>query len=495
MNPVSLKFLLFFANLCVVYFAMPRRLRPLCLGVASAGFYLSAGWAGVPYLAFAAAVAYGAGRALGRVGKGRKALFAAAVIAELGVLFALKYFDFFAGLAGRAFGLSLPALGAAAPLGISFYTFMAVGYLTDCYREMLEPEKNVGRFCLFLAFFPLVLQGPIARYGELSPALNAGEGFDAERITRGLWRMLWGYFKKMVIADRMGLMVDRVFADWAALPGWVSAVAVAGYALQLYADFSGFMDIAIGGAQVLGITLPENFDTPYFSRTVPEFWRRWHVTLNTWFRDYLFYPLQRSKPFKKLTKRLKIRSKTAARTLPAILAMLAVWLLTGLWHGAAVHYVAWGVYYGILLSLSLGLEPIIARIRKGMHWQSGHWAAKAFANARTAVILLGGYLLFRAESLSAARGMIGRIFAAPGGGIAPETVGLTAFDIAVLIAGLGLLLLVDILKYNGRDPLGRIVRGPFVLRLALGLALCMAVVLLGMYGPGYDAGSFLYFQF
>ncbi|MBR3691165.1 MAG: MBOAT family protein [Clostridia bacterium] len=483
MSFTSFSFLCFFALCLVGFFALPQRLRPWLLLAASLGFYAAAGLPALGWLFATAAVSWGAGRCVS-AGRHPGAAYAGAVVCHLGLLFALKYLNFFAGR---------EILTLAIPAGLSFFTFMAVSYVTDVRRGICPAEKNFGRYLLYLSFFPHVLQGPIDRYAGLTPGLFAGAGFEERRFLRGAWRMLWGFFEKLVIADRLGILVAAVWKEPEAYAGWRVAAAVVCYALQIYADFAGYMDVALGAGEIFGITLAENFDTPYFSRSVPEFWRRWHITLGAWFRDYLFYPLQRTGAFRRLGKFLKGKfGKQAAKNLPAALALAAVWLFTGLWHGARLTYVAWGAYYGLLIILSMLCEPLCARLRP----KKKSLLFEAFRMARTFAAVCLGYVLFRSASMGEAWRVLVRIFTAPfAAGKGFSAAGLGMADYAVLAFALGLRLLVSLCRVKGVDLREKLLALPLPLRWGAALALIFSVILFGIYGPGYDAASFIYFEF
>ena len=493
MSFTTFRFLCFFAAVLGTYFVLPRRARPWVLLCASVVFYAAAGLPGLLWLGGLSLVGYFSARGIARAqasGKSGRLILGIAVGLHLGLLFLLKYFNFFA---GGLLGTAAPALSLAVPAGLSFFVFMAVGYLTDVYRGITPAEENYGRYLAWLCFFPHILQGPIDRYGNTAPALFAGEVFEENRFLRGLWRILWGFFQKLVIADRLGILVSGVWAEPENFAGWRVAAAVVCYALQIYADFAGYTDIALGAAEIFGVRLAENFDTPYFSRSVPEFWRRWHMTLGAWFKDYLFFSLQRSRLFRQMGKKLKARfGKTAAKNLPAALALAAVWLFTGLWHGARLTYVAWGVYYGVLIILSMLCEPLCARLcpkKEGVF-------RNAFRMARTFALVCLGYVLFRSATLAEAGTILARIFAhpfAPGKGFSAAGLGRT--DIYILVPALLLRLTVSICHAKGIDLREKIMARSLPLRWGVALVLLFSVVIFGVYGPGYDAASFIYFEF
>ena len=342
------------------------------------------------------------------------------------------------------------------------------------------------------------MQGPIDRYDELAPQLYEGHSFDFDRMTQGLYRMLWGFFEKLVVADRLAILVNTIFDHSDSYSGAYLLAAVFCYAIQIYADFAGYMDIALGASKVIGISPAENFDTPYFAATVPEFWRRWHMTLGSWFRDYLFYPVLRGSFCKKLTRRFKgWIGKTAAGTVTTCLALAVVWFTTGLWHGASWHYIAWGVYYGALIILSTATKPWTERASEMLHINHAARWWRLFCLGKTFFLVLLGYILFRANNTAHAVSiMIGIVtkfspaFNAPGFGF-----GLDDNDLTVAVAGMFVLLAADMLKFHKVDTLRLFRRLPLAVRWAVLYAAIASVLLFGIYGPGYDSSSFIYFKF
>ena len=523
----SFRFLVFIAAVLLGYFVFPKKYRWVWLLIASAFFYLSASVIYAGYLLLSIASAYWFGvycsrlsarrdRVLAeesdketrkankkRFDQKRKRAAAVVILFNLAILGFLKYAGFLLENVARAVRLfvpafSLPGLELALPLGISFYTFMAVGYCIDVYREVVEGERNPLKLALFLSFFPHIMQGPIDRYDELAPQLYEGHPFDYDRAAQGLYRMLWGFFEKLVVADRLAILVNSVFDRSDSYSGAYLLAAVFCYAIQIYADFAGYMDIALGAAKVIGISPAENFDTPYFAVTVPEYWRRWHMTLGGWFRDYLFYPVLRSSFCKRLTKRLKGRTgKNTAGTVTTCLALAVVWFTTGLWHGASWHYIAWGVYYGALIILSTVTKPWTERTSEALHINRDSRWWRLFCIIKTFLLVLLGYILFRANNTAHAVSMIIRIvtrfspaFNAPGFGC-----GLDRQDRIVAVAGVLVLFAADVLKYRKVDTLERFRRLPLVIRWAVLYAAVASVLLFGIYGPGYDSSSFIYFKF
>lgn len=330
----------------------------------------------------------------------KKLLLFLCLLCNIGLLSFLKYSNFFIGIF-NTFGFSIKPLDwLVLPLGISFYIFQSLGYCIDVYRGVTEPQANFFKYALYTSFFPQICQGPIGRYNDLAPQLFKGHCFEYDSFVAGLERMLLGFFKKLVVANRIGLFVDAVFAAPWNYSGFIIVLSSIMYAFQLYADFSGYMDIAIGIGKCFGIRLEENFDTPYFSKSITEFWRRWHITLGSWFRDYLYYPILRSKWSANISKYCskKNRKKIAAPLTTAI-GLALTWLLIGLWHGPAWKYVLYGVYHGTFIVFAVLLGGTYSKLKNKLHIRESSRIWNLFQIIRTFSIVSLGYVLFRSESL------------------------------------------------------------------------------------------------
>ena len=338
----SYAFLAFFPIVTLAYYLMPMRARRPWLLAASYYFYMC--WNAQYALLIAAStlVTYLCALALGRMEAkaGRRAVLALGLAINLGILCFFKYFGFFtdtfARIAARlGVRMAIPAFDVLLPVGISFYTFQALGYMIDVYRGKLPPERSLMRYALFVSFFPQLVAGPIERSENLLRQANEDHPLDEKAVRDGLLVMLLGFFEKLVIADRASLYVDAVYGNWQQASGLQILLATVAFAFQIYGDFGGYSHIAIGAAKVLGYDLMENFRQPYFAVSVRDFWRRWHISLSTWFREYVYIPLGGNR-------------KGLGRQL---LNIAIVWFLTGLWHGASWNFVLWGVYYAVLLLL------------------------------------------------------------------------------------------------------------------------------------------------
>lgn len=445
--------------------------------------------------------------------KKRRQILVLTLVLNLGILGFLKYFNL---LAGGMNGLlhvarvsqTIPVLKLFLPLGISFYTFQSTGYLIDVYREKFEPEKNIAKFALFVSFFPQIIQGPISFYDQLAHQLYAEHRFDYKNLKYGALLMVWGYLKKMVIADRAVSLIHTVTADYTQYNGTVILLTVLAYALQLYADFSGGIDISRGVAEMLGIQMAENFRRPYFAITINDYWRRWHITLGAWMKNYVFYSLAMSKRFLKMGKDMKQKFGSTkagahiAKVFPTGLASFVTFLLVGIWHGANMKYVAFGVWNGGVIMLSILMQPLFDTVvkRLSIDTKSRWW--HGFQIFRTFLIVLVGYMFDIGENFCAAMEMMSRCFTDFSLNKAQIweqllACGLTKEDYVLLVIASVLLFGVSFVQERHPDTTVRVLleqkyrKSQWVI-LMLGL---LAIAVFGVYGPGYNASDFVYMQF
>lgn len=385
------------------------------------------------------------------------------------------------------------------PLGISFYTLTAIGYVVDAGRENCKAETNFLKVILFLSYFPAVTQGPFNRYAPMKEQFEKGHEFQYDRMLRSIQRFVWGAFKKLVIADRIGLFVDNVYrADVSSVPGSIYICATGLYMLQLYADFSGYIDMALGISESFGIILPENFRRPYFAKSVAEFWRRWHITLGTWFKDYVMFSFVMSGTGRKISKAYKNKWNGVGRQVVPIIGTMLVWFFTGVWHGRTVSYMLWGVYYGVIMSCSLVLEPSYTVWKEKLHIKGGRlWML--FCVARTWLIVFAADVLIRSESLAQA----GAIYASLitrlhiGSLLSSEitSYGLSKYDFALLIVVLLVWLGVSVLEESGRDVRVYIAARPALIRWICYYGIVILLLITGIYGGSYDTAVFMYQSF
>lgn len=434
-----------------------------------------------------------------RAAKQKKAVVTVGVLLNFGILAFLKYFNVLGSGINSVLGSdAIPRISLLVPLGISYYTLQAAGYLLDVYRGKYAADKNFGRVLLFLSFFPQMVEGPIARYDELADQLWQPHALDMENIQSGVRLFFWGLLKKLVIADRAALLVNEVFDHASDYGSWAVVLGAALYTLQIYADFAGCMDMVRGTGRIFGVHMAENFRQPFFSRTVQEFWQRWHITLGSWLKDYVFYASSLSGWFGKLNKfcRNKLHNYLS-KVIPAAAALFPVWVFNGIWHGAGLKYFVYGMYYFGLMLLGMLLEPLIekfvlrCRINKDAPWYRG------MQILRTCVLVGVGMLIFRAPSLTAAWDMLLSVFTRPGNLTMAilDGVNFGAGDFVILAVSAAVLLAVGILREKGVDVLSRFGELKLPARWAISLAGLLLLVMLGAYGPGYPNSGFIYGQF
>ena len=484
----SLAFLLFFPIVTAGYFLLPHKYRRWWLLAASCWFYMSFVPVYILILAFTIGVDYFAGIWIDRSeGAKRKWMLVASIVANLGVLAFFKYYNFLnesIAMAVRSMGFhyAIPDLGILLPIGLSFHTFQSLSYTIEVYRKHQKAEHRFGTFALYVMFYPQLVAGPIERPENLLDQINStteGRGmrsrFDHDRVMAGLKQMLWGFFKKMVIADRCAAVVNLVYGDPSSYDGWVLLLATYLFAIQIYCDFSGYTDIALGAARVMGFNLMVNFRTPYRGASIKEFWARWHISLSSWFRDYLYIPLGGNRVVKWRW----------------YYNLMIVFLLSGLWHGANWTYVIWGGLHGSYLILAIVCAPLLARLTVFTGLEARPALKRAINVFITFHLAVFAWLFFRAKDLGDAilvlRKWMGR---APGG----KGLGDLFSTVDPGILGMTLLLSMLFLSMDRwSDAVGKgerqIASSPK--DLAYHVALVLACLLLGNYGDT----TFIYFQF
>lgn len=432
--------------------------------------------------------------------KKRKRVQILYIIWNLGLLVFYKYAVIAAPVIQRLTGTQAGFLEKVMmPLGISFYTLTAISYVIDAGRENCEPETDFLKMILFLAYFPSVTQGPFNRYAQLKEQFEKEHVFQYDRMLRGIQRFVWGAFKKMVIADRLGIFVDRVYGTEASVvAGSIYICATVFYMLQLYADFSGYIDMAAGISETFDIVLPDNFKRPYFSKSVAEFWRRWHITLGTWFKDYVMFSFVMSGVGRRISKACKNKWNGMGRQIVPIMGTLLVWFFTGIWHGRTVSYMLWGVYYGTIMSLSLILEASFARWKEKFHIRDGRiWSF--IRMARTWMIVFAADVLIRSKSLAQAGAIyasfvtrlnIREVFSSE-----LTSYGLNKYEFILLFAVLLIWLAVSLLEERGGDVRTYLAGRPALVRWVCYYGIVLLLLITGMYGGGYDTAVFMYQSF
>ncbi len=511
---ILIGFSLALALLCRI---VPRRFRSFLLLLGGLAWYASMDVRALPFILLTATSTWFSALQMGRIAEKSKAALAGisdrtekklfkqqakagqrvwligCLLLNFGLLGVLKYTGDVLSWLGQdsEFGLLLP-------LGISFYTFQSTGYVIDCYQGKARPERNYLKFLLFVSFFPQLIQGPIGRWEQLSGQLEEPASVDLEGLRRALLLILWGFFKKRVLADRAMPFVDEVFADPEYSEGASIVMGVLMYSLQQYCDFSGGIDIVMGIAELFGVHMTPNFRQPYFAVSLGDFWRRWHISLGAWMRDYVFYPFALSRPMAALGKKLKKHMPQLARTLPAALGNILVFLLVGLWHGARANYLFWGLYNGVILAVSALMEPLFRGFAERFPRLCASVPFHIFRVLRTFLIVnIGWYFDRSLEGMDAFVLMNNTV----------TRFRMEDFTSGVLldygvdmngwwILGIGTLLLfgVSLLRERGVDVRGRLLSLPVPVRYVLLLGLCTLTVA-WFVGSDVAAGSFMYAVF
>jgi alginate O-acetyltransferase complex protein AlgI len=424
------------------------------------------------------------------------------LVFNFGILAVIKYADFtlsnINGVLNWVGTKPLPLIGFILPLGISFYTFQTMGYLIDVYREKYPSERNLFKLALFISFFPQLIQGPISRFDDLKETLFSEHRADITNISFGLQRILWGYFKKLVIADRLLVGVNTIVRNPEEYQGVYVLVGMFFYAITLYADFTGGIDITIGIAQVLGIRVKENFERPYFSKSIAEYWRRWHISLSTWFREYMFYPISVSKTMLDLGKSCKKHvGDWLGRRIAIYIASIIVWFTTGIWHGAAWNFIVWGLLNCLVILVSQECMPLYEKFHARFHVGHTFWY-RLFQVGRTFWLMsflrtLDCYrdvgTTFRMYGTIVTRFNYDELFT---GGL--MQLGLSIADYLVLIAAVAFMLAVSLLGRSG-SVREKLASRPLAVRYATYFILLLVILIFGAYGVGYDANQFIYSQF
>lgn len=504
----SLEFLLFFPVVSILYYLVPPRWRHGWLVLVSYLFYACFAPAYVLLLFGVTFVTYLAGRGIEHTRTAStRAVHAArhafqrsasngsgwlffALLLCLGVLFCFKYFNFLVGdvmqSVGAVFpewGLHSPLLSLALPVGISFYTFQSLSYVFEVYKGTFPAERNFLYYAAFVSFFPLLCAGPIERAPHLLPQFHEVHSFDLHRIKRGLLLMLWGYFQKLVLSDRAAILVRQVFGHYERYAGFQLVTAAVLFDLQIYGDFAGYSNLAIGAAEVMGFEVACNFDTPYFSRSVGEFWRRWHISLSSWFRDYLYFPLGGSR----CSRRQKYRN------------LMIVFLVSGAWHGAGWNFLLWGGLNGLFQILEQQFAPQRAMLCEKLHIRTDSLGHRVVQTVLTFCLVDFAWIFFNAADVQTAFGFIGRMFTTLRldtlfGGALFE-LGLSGTEFRILLAAILLQFVVSLCAYRGITVRDVLCRQGFLVQDVVVLTGLFVVLLFGIYGPAYDASNFIYMQF
>ncbi len=527
----SYAFIAFIAVVFLLYYALPKKCQWPLLLVASYVFYFIAGPSYLIFIAITTVSAYLVTIKMDALGETQKAYLAAnkanmtkdekkaykagitakkwkwlllALFINIGILAVLKYTNFAIAnvngiLAAVGSAKQFTLLNLVLPMGISFYTFQTVGYVIDVYRGTARAEKNPFKLALFVSFFPQLVQGPISRFNDLSASLFANHRFDPKVFSYGLYRILWGYFKKVVIADRILVAVNAIIRDTDTYQGAFVLVGYLFYALELYADFTGGIDITIGIAQAMGIKVTENFVRPYFSKNIKEYWTRWHITMSTWFKDYIFYPISVCKPMLRLSKFSRKKfGEVIGKRVPVYLSAFVVWFATGIWHGASWNFIVWGLMNFAVIMVSQELEPLYRKFHHRFNVKDKQWW-RVFQIVRTILLMsaIRSFDCYRDVPLTFK--MFGNLFThfriRALTAQAFLGMGLSGAEYVLLVACTVLLFAVSAFEEKKGSVRDAIYAAPAATKYIVFTVLLLVVVVFGAYGIGYDSTQFIYNQF
>lgn len=532
MTFLSFGFILFFTALAVLYFVLPKKCQWPLLLIASYAFYFLASEKLPVYIIITTAVTYFAARgiqffkdktdetiksrpeitkdekkALRAAGdKKRKAVLITAVCINLGILCFFKYTNFIFSnitslLSSAGLNISSRQFNLLLPLGISFYTFQSVGYIIDVYRKQVKAEKNFFKTALFVSYFPQIIEGPIGRFGKLAPQLFAEHSFSFERTKKAVFLILWGLVKKLVIADNLAPMINEISENYNNYSGIAIITGLLFYGIQLYTDFSGYMDIATGFSGILGIELAQNFNRPYFSHNLSEFWRRWHISLCSWFRDYLFYPIFMSKKSMELAKKIRAGGrKTAAKNIPTFIAMAIVWFLTGLWHGACWTEIVWGFSNGLIMIFSQQFKSVYDSINKKLHIKTECIVWRVFQIVRTYILVTLLNFICEFNTLTDSVRSFVRIFTNPipseisVASLLPVIVDSGIINLIVLFSACMVLFCYSLYEEKRGSVIELICQKSWIIQSAVIIIITLCILLFGG-STGDLTGGFMYAQF
>ena len=526
----SYEFIAFLTLVFILYYVIPKRFQWPLLLVASYVFYFTSGASNLFYIVITTVSTYFLMQQIQKVrdvqeaylkehkkemsreerkaykAVGKKKMWHLLLITlfiNIGMLAVVKYTNFMihnmnSVLGWFGSGKTISFWDIALPMGISFYVFQSMGYAIDVYRGKYRAEDNFFKFALFVSFFPQLIQGPISRFDALSESLFEEHQFDTKNISFGLQRILWGFFKKLVIADRLVVAVNTIIGDSDMYSGAYVFVGMLFYALELYADFTGGIDITIGIAQTFGIKLTENFERPFFSKNIKEYWNRWHITMGSWFTDYIFYPISVCQPMLKLSRFSRAHfGDEIGKRVTVYLSSFVVWFATGVWHGASWNFIVWGLANFVVIMVSQELEPFYRWFHSKVK-VDGTFGWRLFQVIRTVLLMsiIRTFDCYRDVPLTFK--MVGTMFTTWNYDIlwngALMELGLSAADYLVVIIGALLLLCVSLVQRSG-SVREKIAAKPYPIRFVIWFGLAILVILWGTYGIGYDASQFIYNQF
>lgn len=517
MGFLSFKFILFLGATFFIYFVVPKRFQWLVLLFFSYVYYYLNSHKLFIVLLLESLFVFGVGILLSKYNNKikkcdnkqlkkkldtkKKYILFCGVFVVLTVLIVFKYSNFIIENINYLINGNISFLNVILPIGISFYTLQAISYLVDISRNKIEADKNPLHFMLYMSYFPQIIQGPIPRYDRLAHQLYEKHDYDYNRVTKGLQLMFWGIAKKVIIADRLAGPVSYIFDNYSSFHGIFILFGAILYSIQIYCDFSGGIDAIRGISEVFGIYLDDNFKQPYFSKSIEEFWRRWHISLGTWMKDYVFYPISLSKGLNRITKKSrKIFGDYIGKRIAPCIAMFIVYLLVGIWHGANWKYIAYGIWNGLFIMSGIMFENIYKKCLELMRIDNNSMSFNIFRMVRTFLICSMGRIFSRANDLCHAfnmyKSMTTKYFDLSylNSELLSE-LGLNMKNWILLFITILIVLYFDYLKEKGINIRDEIGNKHIVIRWVLYYILILAILVFGLYGGAYDASAFIYGRF
>ncbi|RKM59510.1 MBOAT family protein [Butyrivibrio sp. XB500-5] len=486
MSFISYAFMAFLPIAVLINFIVPRKYRYIWLLIVSLAFYATAGIGAAIILVISMASVYAAGLLLGKYRDKAKQIFISCLVFNLGILFVFKYLNFFMRIVGLvSFGaIDDIRFNLILPIGLSFYILKSAGYLIDVYRGDIEAEKDPVMLALFISFFPQIVAGPIERAGNMLPQFKDPTPVDFDRFRNGFLQILWGYFLKLVVAERLAIFVNTVFDTETELGinGAPALVAILFYTFQIYTDFAAYSHISIGVARILGIDVMKNFESPYLAMSIAEFWRRWHISLSSWLRDYLYIPLGGNRK----------------GTIRKYINIMIVFAVSGLWHGANFTFVVWGLLHGLYQVIGKALTPARDKIIELFNIGRYSFSHRVVKTAVTFFLVNYAWVFFRADSIGDAVRIAGSSFYFTPWKLVDKSMygyGLSRGNFLIAVAGIVLVIIVDLYNHRGVVIRENILKQGLWLRWIIMITGIVLTVILGIWGQGYNVADFIYKQF
>ena len=500
MYSAPLYFIAFLPAVIMLYQLCPQKFRKYVLLVANYAFFYTWSKFFLVYQVITMVITYVSAKIIDHTTnkKTKKFILFAAIVINLGVLVILKYTNFLGENIFAIFHQRFTTVHFITPIGISYYTLQMISYLIDTSSGKIHSDHSIVDFAVYASFFPTLIQGPITRFTEIKDSILTCNPITYQNLKFGSQRILFGLMKKMIIADRLDPAVSKIFTSYTQ-DGLFSLIGAVLCTIQLYMDFSGIVDICLGSAEIFGIKLPENFRQPFFAENASDFWRRWHITLGSFLRDYVFYPVSLAKPIRRLSKFFaKYFGKAAGKFIGPFIALFAVWFLNGLWHGPYWSYIFYGLYYFCFMVLEILLKKPVDDFLKKHQIDNNHTGLRIFRFVKLLIIVIIGELFFRAKTLAVGWTMFSSIFTNFNLSTFKDTLPFLRLDVAdwiIVLIGIVVIFLVDFYKEFHGSIRNTIEQKPTWMRWSIIYTCIFALLIFGAYGPGYDIVAMIYAEF